>query len=91
MRLIEPASDLAIVAALVSSVTDRAPPSDAIFLGEVGLGGEIRPVPGVERRLGEAERLGFRRAFVSDRGKLPVKLETIRLAHVSTLAENLAA
>ncbi len=91
MRLIEPASDLAIVAALVSSVTDRAPPSDAIFLGEVGLGGEIRPVPGVERRLGEAERLGFRRAIVSDRGKLPARLETVRISHVSKLAQNLAA
>jgi DNA repair protein RadA/Sms len=91
MRLVEPASDLAIVAALVSSVTDRPPPSDAIFLGEVGLGGEIRPVPSVERRLGEAERLGFRRAFVSGRGKTPAKLETIRVSHVSNLAEQLAA
>ena len=44
MRLQEPAGDLAVAAALASSVYDRALPADAIFLGEVGLGGEIRPV-----------------------------------------------
>src|SRR2546422_1047560 len=52
IRLVEPSTDLAVLAALVSSVRDRPLPADALFLGEVGLGGEVRPVAGVERRLG---------------------------------------
>src|SRR5204862_1288992 len=55
-RLVEPSTDLAVLAALVSSVHDRPLPPDAVFLGEVGLGGEIRPVAGLERRLGGAAR-----------------------------------
>ncbi|MBE0590897.1 MAG: DNA repair protein RadA, partial [Gemmatimonadales bacterium] len=61
MRLIETASDLAVAAALCSSIYDRAVPPDALFMGEIGLGGEIRPIPALERRLAEAERLGFHR------------------------------
>jgi DNA repair protein RadA/Sms len=66
-------------------------PSDALFLGEVGLGGEIRPVGHIDRRLAEAERLGFRRAFVSSRGKTAAGLTTIPVAHVGDLARLLAA
>jgi DNA repair protein RadA/Sms len=91
VRLIEPASDLAVVAALVSSVTDRPLPADTLFLGEVGLGGEIRPVAAAERRLGEADRLGFRRAFVSARSKLTSSLATIPIAHVAELQRAVAA
>jgi DNA repair protein RadA/Sms len=91
MRLLEPGTDLAIVAALLSSVADRPAPADAIFIGEVGLGGEIRPVAATERRLAEAERLGFGRAYVSTRGALPAGLEAIRVAHVAELAGKLAA
>jgi DNA repair protein RadA/Sms len=67
MRLIEPASDLAVAAALASSVYDRALPPDAVFIGEVGLGGEVRPVSQIERRLGEAVTMGCTRAFVAER------------------------
>ncbi len=91
VRLVEPASDLAVVAALSSSVSDRPVPSDTLFLGEVGLGGEIRPVAGVDRRLAEAERLGFRRAFVSARGKYDAQLNAIPIAHVRDLASRFAA
>jgi DNA repair protein RadA/Sms len=91
VRLVEPATDLAVVAALYSSVSDRPAPADGIFLGEVGLGGEIRPVGQIDRRLAEAERLGFRRAFVSARGKTAGALTTIPVAHVGDLARLLAA
>lgn len=67
MRVQEPAVDLAIVAALASSVVDRPLPARAIFLGELGLGGEVRPVSQVERRLSEAAKLGMTHAFLSDR------------------------
>ncbi|MFQ5704780.1 MAG: DNA repair protein RadA [Gemmatimonadales bacterium] len=91
VRLIEPASDLAVVAALSSSVSDRPVSPDTLFLGEVGLGGEIRPVAAVDRRLAEAGRLGFRKAFVSARGKCSSELTVIPIAHVSELASKLAA
>lgn len=67
LRVQEPSADLAIAAALASSVYDRALPPDAIFLGEVGLAGEVRPISLADRRLGEAERMGMRRAYLSER------------------------
>jgi DNA repair protein RadA/Sms len=91
VRLVEPSTDLAVLAALVSTVHDRPVPADALFLGEVGLGGEIRPVAGVERRLAEAARQGFRRVFVSNRSKVGKDLEVIGLEGISELARRLAA
>jgi len=63
----EPAADLAVAAALASSVYDKALSRDAIFIGELGLGGEIRPVSQVDRRLAEAEKMGMRTAYVAGR------------------------
>ncbi len=94
VRLSEPSSDLAIVAALISSVRDRALPADALFLGEVGLGGEVRAVAGAERRLAEAARHGFRRAFVGSRTALKQSdqgIELVRVEHLGELAHRLAA
>jgi DNA repair protein RadA/Sms len=94
VRLAEPSADLAVVAALVSSAADRALPADALFLGEVGLGGEIRPVAGIERRLAEAERQGFHRVFLSQRSRVALGaggLELVTLDGVHDLARRLAA
>ncbi len=91
MRLVEPASDLAVVAALCSAVHDRPVPPDALFIGEVGLGGEVRPVAALERRLAEAERLGFRNVFLSARTRLSAPLAATPVAHVAELTRRLAA
>jgi len=92
VRLVEPSTDLAVLAALVSTVHDRPVPADALFLGEVGLGGEIRPVAGVERRLVEAARQGFRRVFLSARSqRTSSDLEVIGLEGISELTRRLAA
>lgn len=92
IRLIEPSTDLAVLAALVSSVHDRPLPADAVFLGEVGLGGEVRPVAGVERRLGEAARQGFRRAFLSARSRVNLPgLDVVGVEGIGDLARRLAA
>ncbi|MGH7703208.1 MAG: DNA repair protein RadA [Gemmatimonadales bacterium] len=92
VRLTEPAADLAVAAALVSSVHNRPAPPDVLFLGEIGLGGEVRPVGGVERRLVEASRLGFRRVFVSGRSMVQVPgLSLVGLEHVDQLVQTLAA
>lgn len=90
MRLVEPAADLAVVAALSSSLLDRPLPGDAVFFGEVGLGGEVRPVSSTERRLSEAQRLGFRRAFVSARSTTKSNVRTVSIAHVADLAQQFA-
>lgn len=60
MKIKDHAIDLAVCAAVLSSVTDTAVAQDAIYVGEVGLAGEIRSVPALERRIKEAERLGFK-------------------------------
>ncbi len=60
----EPAADLAVAAAVVSAYRGVALPADAVFFGEVGLLGEVRPVAGTEPRLREAASHGFRRAFL---------------------------
>jgi DNA repair protein RadA/Sms len=92
VRLTEPASDLAVAAALVSSMHNRPSPPDAVFLGELGLGGEIRPIGGVERRLADASRLGFRQVFLSGRTVIQVPgLRFVGLDHVDQLVQALAA
>lgn len=67
VRLTEPGADLALAAALISSLNQRPAPAAGVFLGEVGLSGDIRPVGGIDRRLGEAARQGFERCFASSR------------------------
>lgn len=64
VRLVEPATDLAVALAVVSATTDVPIGRDIVAIGEVGLGGEIRQVVHSDRRLAEAARLGYRRAFV---------------------------
>ncbi|HEY2851630.1 MAG TPA: DNA repair protein RadA [Gemmatimonadaceae bacterium] len=89
VRLEEPGGDLAITAALASSVYDRALPADAVFIGEVGLGGEVRPVSQVERRIAEAANMGMNRVFVAERGvpKRPGGSRDVRVVGVRTIAD----
>ena len=85
VRATEPAADLALGLALASAVTSRPLPSDLVACGEVGLGGEVRQVAQLPRRLAEAARLGFGRAAVPASGPGgPAGMTTVR---VSTLAE----
>jgi DNA repair protein RadA/Sms len=64
LRIAEPAADLAVAAALISSLADTPVPADMVVFGEIGLGGEIRAVGHREARLKEAAKLGFRSALV---------------------------
>ena len=63
LRISEPAADLAVAAALVSSFTDQPTPAGSVIFGEIGLSGEIRAVGQTEARLKEAAKLGFSRAL----------------------------
>ncbi|HEX8716448.1 MAG TPA: DNA repair protein RadA [Gemmatimonadaceae bacterium] len=93
LRMQEPAGDLAVAAALASSVYDRPLPLDAVFLGEVGLSGEIRPVSQADRRLGEARKMGMRTAYLSSRGashraaRATGAGDTFRVAGVANIAD----
>ncbi|MFM7268594.1 MAG: DNA repair protein RadA, partial [Cyanobium sp.] len=69
----EPAADLGVAAAVVASYRDLTLPAGTVLVGELGLGGQLRPVGQLELRLQEAARLGFRRAVVP-RGGLPPSL-----------------
>ncbi|MDO4929319.1 MAG: DNA repair protein RadA [Corynebacterium sp.] len=64
MRVQEPAADLAVALAVASALTRTPIPEGTVAVGEVGLAGEIRPVPDLPKRLSEAQRLGYQRAFV---------------------------
>ncbi len=88
----EPAVDLPLALALASSFRDRPVGPGTVACGEVSLLGELRPVRGLERRLREAARLGFRRAVVPlERSGEAVKVEGVEIVAVGTLAEALSA
>lgn len=88
----EPASDLSVALALISSVTDRIIPDDLIALGEVGLAGECRAVANLEVRVKEAARLGFTTAVVPYRNveKRPLEIENIRIVPIRGIYEALS-
>jgi DNA repair protein RadA/Sms len=102
VRLAEPAVDLAVALALASAAADLSVAGPVVAVGEVGLAGEVRRVPGVARRVAEAQRLGFRRAIVpagwaSERGGadsgargLPAKTLT-DVREVTSVKEAIAA
>ncbi len=80
VRLTDPGVDLALALAVASSARDRPLPLGTVVVGEVGLAGEVRRVPGVERRLAEAARLGFTRALVPPgSGRAPDGVRTVEV------------
>lgn len=87
LKIREPAGDLAIIAALLSSRTQKEIPADTIIMGEVGLSGEVRSVPQVEARLREAEKLGFRKAIIPRQNKKLSGLKTIHVQEIKTIQE----
>jgi DNA repair protein RadA/Sms len=89
LSITEPAADLAIATALVSSLTDRVVPDDLIIIGELGLAGECRAVSNPEQRVREAARLGFTRAIVPFRNveKRPLEVEGMRVIPVKSIFE----
>jgi DNA repair protein RadA/Sms len=90
-RVEEPAIDLAVVCAILSSNADIAIPVDTAFCGEVGLTGEIRPVPRTEQRIAEAAKLGFARMFVPRGTKMETASTPIEVVPVGRVDEVLSA
>jgi DNA repair protein RadA/Sms len=91
VRVTEPAADLAVVLAVLSSFRDRPLASDLAAFGEVGLSGEIRPVPSGQERLREAAKHGFRRIIVP-RANAPKKpVAGVEIIPVARIAEAIEA
>ncbi|MBX2979564.1 MAG: DNA repair protein RadA [Flavobacteriales bacterium] len=91
-RVEEPAIDLAVVCAVLSSNADIAIPMDTVFCGEVGLSGEVRPVTRTEQRIAEAAKLGFARIFLPQgtKGIGPVKgIELVQVGQVNEVLGHL--
>ena len=83
----DPAIDLAVVAAILSSNEDEAIPQDYCFAAEVGLAGEVRPVNRIDQRISEAEKLGFSTIIVSKFNKIASKNYKIKVVLVSKIEE----
>lgn len=84
-RISETACDLAVALAIVSSYKDISLPDDVVLIGELGLSGEIRKAPALEKRLRESSKLGFKKALVP--GHQEIKKSPLTLVPVGDLAE----
>ena len=96
LRIVEPAADLAVAAALVSALGDTPVPADTVVFGEIALSGEVRPVAHREARLKEAAKLGFVAAWTSPyrSGRsetAPTGLKAEPIGHLGELAARLEA
>ncbi|ATA94208.1 DNA repair protein RadA [Capnocytophaga canimorsus] len=83
----DPATDLGVAMAILSSNEDIAIEKDVCFAAEIGLGGEVRPVQRVEQRITEAEKLGFQTIFISKYSKLAIKNPAIKVVKVAKIEE----
>jgi DNA repair protein RadA/Sms len=91
ISITEPAVDLGVAIAVASAAERRVVPSDLVVFGELGLAGEIRMVPGADRRLAEAWRAGFTRALVPPSTPADAFPPGMDVVPVRTLAEALAS
>lgn len=92
LKVTDPACDLAVVSAILSSNFDAPISQKFCFAGEIGLSGEVRPVAQIERRIAEAEKLGFEKIFISSYGKVSHKkgaIEVVKLSDVPQLVRAL--
>ena len=86
----DPAIDLGVVMAVLSSNADKPLPESICFAAEVGLAGEIRSVQSIDRRIAEAEKLGFKAIFVASNASIDDKAHQIRIIKVAKIEEVLA-
>jgi DNA repair protein RadA/Sms len=90
-RVSEPAADMAVAAALVSSLAGLALPADCVYFGEISLSGAVRPVSHTAQRLKEAEKLGFQRAVLPSASvDMPAAENGGRFERIEALAELVA-
>jgi DNA repair protein RadA/Sms len=91
VRITEPAADVAILLAILSSFRERPLPGKLVVFGEVGLAGEVRPAPRGQDRLREAAKLGFRRALIPAKNVPKQAVDGLEIIAVERLADVVAA
>jgi DNA repair protein RadA/Sms len=91
VRIGEPAADLAVCLAVVSSLTERAIPGKVAVFGEVGLAGEVRPAPQGQERLKEAAKLGFEKAIVPRANQPKIKVSGLEVVVVERVDQAVQA
>jgi DNA repair protein RadA/Sms len=91
VKIAEPAADLAILLAVLSSFREQPLPGKLVVFGEVGLAGEVRPAPRGQDRLREAAKLGFRRAMIPSKNAPKQAIDGIEIIAVDRLADAVAA
>ena len=90
VRISEPAADLAVLLAIVSSLADKPLPEKLAVFGEVGLAGEVRPAPRGQERLKEAAKLGFTRAIIPKANQPKQKIDSLEIIAVERVADAIA-
>lgn len=83
----DPSIDLAVIAAVLSSNEDESIPQNFCFAAEVGLAGEIRPISRIDQRIKEAEKLGYKKIFVSKYNKFEKRNNSIQIINVSKIED----
>jgi len=91
VKVLETSADLALLLAVVSSLRNQPLPHDLVIFGEVGLSGEIRPVPSGQERIREAAKHGFKRAIVPKANMPKSAIEGMEVIGVTKLSEALDA
>ena len=79
IKVEDPALDLAVCISIISSLENRVLPPDVCFAGEVGLGGEVRPVSRIDTRIAEAERLGFKTIWIAAQHLSKIRKEKLKI------------
>jgi DNA repair protein RadA/Sms len=87
VRVCETAADLAVLLAVVSSFRNQPLPGELVVFGEIGLSGELRPVPNGQERLQEAAKHGFRRAIIPAANKPKQPVQGLEVTAVERLAQ----
>ena len=85
----DPAADLAVAAALVSSMSERPVPQDSIVMGEIALSGEVRPIAHAALRIKEAAKLGFESAWVPSGTEASSSLKLERYVNLRQLVDRI--
>lgn len=87
LKIQEPAADFAVAASLISTVTQKSLPKNSLFLGEIALSGELRPVSHLETRLREAQKLGFKQVFMPKSDKKAPSIDGLQFFYFQFIHE----
>lgn len=85
LRINDPALDMTIIAAILSSYQNQAFPEGTLFIGEVGLNGYVKPASQLDKRLKEAEKLGYRNIYISRKNRIKAGPTLQKLTHISQI------